>query len=216
MKNEKITKLESELRDVQASSTRQLEEAKSTAVKKQDSPLEGDIAALCEKLHELEFSHQAVTIEQDKKKLSSKEEDILKFSERTKEFSIQTEQLTPMIEQGIDQGLAFLVESEKRVAKLHSQELAHLNYKHTKESKATARRHERANQILQGDHEASMLKLQEDVNQHQHLRVKSESELAAARSENAEASTKIHDINLKQKPSPVRSRSDSGRQKFNG
>lgn len=195
MKNEKITKLESELREVQASSTRQLKEAKSTAVKKQDS-LEGDIAALSEKLHELELSHQAVSIEQDKK-LSSKEDDILKFGERTKDFSIQTEQLTPMIEQGIDQGLEFLVESERRVAKLRSQELAHLNYKHTKESKATARRHERANQILQGDHEASMLKLQEYVNQHQHLRVKSESELAAARAENAEASTKIYDINLK-------------------
>lgn len=34
MKNEKITKLESEPRDVLASSTRQLEEAESTAVKK--------------------------------------------------------------------------------------------------------------------------------------------------------------------------------------
>lgn len=42
-----------------------------------------------------------------------------------------------------------------------------------------------------------MLKLQEDVNQHQHLRVKSESELAVAKAENAEASTKIHDTNLK-------------------
>lgn len=194
MKNEKITKLESELRDVQASLTRQFEEAKSAAVKKQDF-LEGDIAALREKLHEIELSHQAVSIEQDKK--SSKEGDILKFGERTKEFSIQTEQLTPMIEQGIDQSLAFLAESEKRVAKLHSQEMAQLNYKHTKESKATARRHERAIQILQGDHEASMLKLQEDVNQHQHLRVKSESEVAAARAENAEASKKIHDVNLK-------------------
>lgn len=111
MKNEKITKLESELREVQASSTRQLKEAKSTAVKKQDS-LEGDIAALREKLHELELSHQAVSIEQDKK-LSSKKDDILKFGERTKEFSIQTEQLTPMIEQGLDQGLEFFVEREK-------------------------------------------------------------------------------------------------------
>lgn len=102
-----------------------------------------------------------------------------------------------MIEQGIDQGLAFLAESEKRVAKLHNQQMAYFSYKHTKESKATARRHEKAIQILHGDHEASMLKLQEDVNQHRHLREKSESELAIARAENAEASKKIHDINLK-------------------
>lgn len=195
MKEEKITKLEREPRDVQASSTRQLEEAKSAAVKEQGS-LEVDIAAFREMIHELELSHQAVSTEHVKK-LASKEEDILKFGEGTKEFSIQIEQLTPMIEQGIDQGLAFLAESEKRVAKLHNQQMAYFSYKHTKESKATARRHEKAIQILHGDHEASMLKLLEDVNEHQHLREKSESELAIARAENAEASKKIHDNNLK-------------------
>lgn len=161
MKEEKITKLERELRDVQASSTRQLEEAKSAAVKEQGS-LEVDIAAFREMVHELELSHQAVSTEHVKK-LASKEEDILKFGEGTKEFSIQIEQLTPMIEQGIDQGMAFLAESEKSVAKLHNQQMAYFSYKHTKESKATARRHEKANKILHGDHEASMLKLQEDV-----------------------------------------------------
>lgn len=84
MKEEKITKLERELRDVQASSTRQLEEAKSAAVKEQGS-LEVDIAAFREMMHELELSHQAVSTEHVKK-LASKEEDILKFGEGTKEF----------------------------------------------------------------------------------------------------------------------------------
>ena len=76
-KDEEISKLESELRDLQSSSTRQLEEAKSAAAKKQNS-IEADNVALRMTLHELKLSHQAVSIDHDKK-LASKEEDLLKF-----------------------------------------------------------------------------------------------------------------------------------------
>ncbi len=76
-KDEEISKLESELRDLQSSSTRQLEESKSAAAKKQNS-IEADNVALRMTLHELKLSHQAVSIDHDKK-LASKEEDLLKF-----------------------------------------------------------------------------------------------------------------------------------------
>lgn len=65
-----------------------------------------------------------------------------------------------------------------------------------KESKATAQRNERAIQDLHNDHDDSTLKLQYDLNQYQHLREKSESELAVARAKIAEALKKIHAINL--------------------
>lgn len=44
----------------------------------------------------------------------------------------------------MDEGLAFFADREERVAKLHSQEMANIIEKYTKESKATARRNERA------------------------------------------------------------------------
>ena len=78
LKGKKISKLESELQELQASSTRQLEKAKSAAAKKQSS-IEADNAALRVTLVELKLSHQAVIIEHDKK-LALKEEDLLKLS----------------------------------------------------------------------------------------------------------------------------------------
>lgn len=44
----------------------------------------------------------------------------------------------------MDEGLTFFAEREKRVGKLHSQAMANIIDKYTKESKATARRNERA------------------------------------------------------------------------
>lgn len=64
-----------------ASSTCQLEEAKSAAAKKQNS-IEADNAALRATLDELELVHQATSIEQVKK-LASKEKDLLTFGEGT-------------------------------------------------------------------------------------------------------------------------------------
>lgn len=52
-------------------------------------------------------------------------------------LQIQSEQLTLIIEQGIDKGLAILAEREKRLGKLHSQEMANIIVEHTKEFKAT-------------------------------------------------------------------------------
>lgn len=60
-----------------ASSTRLLEEAELAASKEQKF-IKAENAALCEALHELELIHQAVSIEQNKK-LASKKEDLLKL-----------------------------------------------------------------------------------------------------------------------------------------
>lgn len=76
-KVEEISKLESKFRDLQASSARQFEESKSAAAKKRDS-IKADNIALRKTLHVLKLSHQAVSIDHEKK-LASNEEDLLKF-----------------------------------------------------------------------------------------------------------------------------------------
>lgn len=79
--HKKLASKEEELLKLRANSTRLLEEVKSAAAKKQSS-IEADYAALQVTLDEIKLSHQAATIEQDKK-LASKEEDLSRFGEGT-------------------------------------------------------------------------------------------------------------------------------------
>lgn len=183
-----FSRLQSDIRDLEANSAQRLEKIKSESLEKSNA-LEVDLASARERLHQLEVSHQEVDTEH-KKTLEAKQEGIRVLSLATEHFKTQVQQLRMNIEQIIDEAkTGLLKDHEKSVLVLHD--------RHSEEIQALTQRHQSELETLRNDHQDSLLKLQTDKSDIQSSLDVSESALAAVKVQNAEASESIDALNAK-------------------
>lgn len=187
-RDDNISRLESEIRDLQSHSAQHLEKIKSASLEK-NSALEGDLASARERLHQLEMRHQEADTEH-RKILEAKEEEIRGSRLIIEGFKTQIQQLQVKIKQGLDEAKTeFLKDHDKSVSELrenHSQEVQTLTEQHKKEL-----------QTLRDGHQDSLLKLQAERSDIQNSLEVSESALASVKVQNAEASETIDALNAK-------------------
>lgn len=183
-----ISRLQTEIRDIQANSAQQLEKIKSASLNESNA-LEDDLASARERLHQLEVSHQEADTEH-KKTLEAKQEEIRSLGLDIEDFKTQMRQLQVMIKQRID-------EAKKEFLKDHDKSVFELHDKHSEEIQALNERHKNLLATLQNDHQDSLLKFQTDMSHIQSSLEISESELAALKVQNAEAAETIDALNAK-------------------
>lgn len=183
-----FSRLQSDIRDLEANSARRLEKIKSESLEKSNA-LEVDLASARERLHQLEVSHQEVDTEH-KKTLEAKQEEIRILSLATEDFKTQMQQLQMNTEQGID-------EAKTELLKDHEKSVLVLHDRHSEEIRALTQRHQSELETLRNDHQDSLLKLQTDKSDIQSSLDVSESALAAVKVQNAEASESIDALNAK-------------------
>lgn len=183
-----FSRLQSDIRDLEANSAQRLEKVKSESLEKNNA-LEVDLASARERLHQLEVSHQEVDTEH-KKTLEAKQEEIRVLSLATEDFKTQMQQLQMNTEQGID-------EAKTELLKDHEKSVLVLHDRHSEEIQALTQRHQSELETLRNDHQDSLLKLQTDKSDIQSSLDVSESALAAVKVQNAEASESIDALNAK-------------------
>lgn len=183
-----FSRLQSDIRDLEANSAQRLEKIKSESLEKSNA-LEVDLASARERLHQLEVSHQEVDTEH-KKTLEAKQEEIRVLSLATEDFKTQMQQLQMNTEQGID-------EAKTELLKDHEKSVLVLHDRHSEDIQALTQRHQSELETLRNDHQDSLLKLQTDKSDIQSSLDVSESALAAVKVQNAEASESIDALNAK-------------------
>lgn len=187
-RDDNISRLESEIRDLQAYSAQHLEKIKSASLEKSNE-LEADLASARERLHQLEVSHQEADTEH-RKILEAKQEEIRGSRLVIEDFKTQIQQLQVKIEQRIDQARTeFLKAHDKLVIKLQET--------HSEEVQTLTERHKKELETLQDGHQDSLLKLQTEKSDIQNSLEVSESALATVKVQNAEASETIDALNAK-------------------
>lgn len=187
-RDDNISRLESEIRDLQANSAQHLEKIKSASLEKSNA-LEEDLASARERLHQLEVSHQEADTEH-RKILEAKQEEIRDSLLVIENFRTQMQQLRVKIEQGID-------EAKTEFLKDHDKSVFELQDKHSEEVQTLTERHKKELETLQDGHQDSLLKLQTEKSDIQNSLEVSESELATVKVQNAEASETIDALNAK-------------------
>lgn len=187
-RDDDISRLQSEIRDLEANSAQRLEKIKSASLEKSNA-LEDDLASARARLHQLELSHQEADTEH-KKTLEAKQGEIWALRLDIEDFRTQMQQLHMNIEQGID-------EAKTELLKDHEKSVLELHGKHSEEIQALTERHQSELEKLGDDHQDSLLKLQTDKSVTQSSLEISESALAAAKVQNAEASESIDALNAK-------------------
>lgn len=187
-RDDNISRLESEIRDLQANSAQHLEKIKSASLEKSNA-LEEDLASARERLHQLEVSHQEADTEH-RKILEAKQEEIRDSRLVIEDLKTQMQQLKVKIEQGID-------EAKTEFLKDHDKSVFELQDKHSEEVQTLTERHKKELETLQDGHQDSLLKLQTEKSDIQNSLEVSESELATVKVQNAEASETIDALNAK-------------------
>lgn len=187
-RDDDISRLQSEIRDLEANSAQRLEKIKSASLEKSNA-LEDDLASARARLHQLELSHQEADTEH-KKTLKAKQGEIWALRLDIEDFRTQMQQLHMNIEQGID-------EAKTELLKDHEKSVLELHDKHSEEIQVLTERHQSELEKLGDDHQDSLLKLQTDKSVTQSSLEISESALAAAKVQNAEASESIDALNAK-------------------
>lgn len=182
-RDDDISRLQSEIRDLEVISAQRLEKIKSASLEKSNA-LEADLASARGKLDQLEVSHQKADTER-KKTLDAKQEEIRVSCLVIEDYKTQIQQL-----QGIDEAKTELLEDhEKSVLELHD--------KYSEEIQALTERHQGELETLEGDHRDSLLKLQTDKSDIQSSLEISEKALAAVKVQIAEASASVDALNAK-------------------
>lgn len=187
-RDDNISRLESEIRDLQANSAQHLEKIKSASLEKSNA-LEDDLASARERLHQLEVSHQKADTEH-RKILEAKQEEIRDSRLVIEDFRTQMQQLKVKIEQGID-------EAKTEFLKDHDKSVFELQEKHSEEVQTLTERHKKELETLQDGHKDSLLKLQTEKSDIQNSLEVSESALANVKVQNAEASETIDALTAK-------------------
>lgn len=187
-RDDNISRLESEIRELQANSAQHLEKIKSASLEKSNA-LEDDLASARERLHQLEVSHQEADTEH-RKILEAKQEEIRDSRLVIEDFKTQMQQLKVKIEQGID-------EAKTEFLKDHDKSVFELQDKHSEEVQTLTERHKKELETLQDGHQDSLLKLQTEKSDIQNSLEVSESELATVKVQNTEASETIDALNAK-------------------
>ena len=187
-RDDNISRLESEIRDLQANSAQHLEKIKSASLEKSNA-LENDLASARERLHQLEVSHQEADTEH-RKILEAKQEEIRYSRLVIEDFRTHMQQLEVKIEQGID-------EAKTEFLKDHDKSVFELQEKHSEEVQTLTERHKIELETLQDGHQDSLLKLQTEKSDIQNSLEVSESALATVKVQNAEASETIDALNAK-------------------
>lgn len=188
MRDDNISRLESEIRDLQANSAQHLEKIRSASLEK-SNVLEDDLANARERLHQLEVSHQAANTEH-RKILDAKQEEIRGSGLVIEDFKTQMQQLRMKIEQGID-------EAKTELLKDHHKSVFELQEKHSEEIQTLTERYEKEHETLQDGYQNSLLMLQTEKSHIKNSLEASESALAAVKVQNAEASKTIDALNAK-------------------
>lgn len=188
MRDDNISKLESEIRDLQANSAQHLEKIRSASLEK-SNVLEDDLANARERLHQLEVSHQEANTEH-RKILEAKQEEIRGSGLIIEDFKTQMQQLQMKIEQGID-------EAKTELLKDHHKSVFELQEKHSEEIQTLTERYEKERETLQDGYQNSLLMLQTEKSHIKNSLEASESALAAVKVQNAEASKTIDALNAK-------------------
>lgn len=183
-----ISRLESEIRDLQSNSAQHLEKIRSASLEEINA-LEGDLASARERLHQLEVSHQEAETEH-RKILEAKQEEIRGSRLVIEDFKTQMQQLQVKIEHGID-------EAKTEFLKDHDKSVFELQEKHSQEVQTLTEQHKKELKILQDGHQDSLLKLQTEKSDIQNSLEVSESALATVKVQNAEASETIDTLNAK-------------------
>lgn len=189
-RDENISRLESEIRDLQSNSAQHLEKIRSASLEKNNA-LENDLASARERLHQLEVSHQEAETEH-RKILEGKQEEIRGSRLVIEDFMAQVQQLQEKIEQGID-------EAKTEFLKDHDKSVFELQEKHSQEVQTLTEQHKKELKTLQDGHLDSWLKLQTEKSDIQNSLEVSESALATVKVQNAEASETIDALNAKLK-----------------
>lgn len=187
-RDDNISRLESEIRDLQVNSAQHLEKIKSSSREKSNT-LTDDLASARERLHQLEVSRQEADTEH-RKLLDAKQEEIRGSDLVIEDLKTQMQQLKMKIEQGID-------EAKTEFLKDHDKSVFELQDKHSEEIQTLTERHKREIETLQDGHQDSLLKLQTEKSDIQNSLEISERALAAVKVQNAEASETIDALNAK-------------------
>lgn len=184
-RDDNISRLESEIRDLQANSAQHLEKIKSASLE-QSNAIE-DLANARKRLNQQEVSHQEANTEH-RKILEAKQEDIRGSSLVIEDLKTQMQQLQVKIEQGID-------EAKTEFLKDHDKSVFELQEKHSEEVQTLTERHKKELETLQDGHQDSLLKLQTEKSDIQNSLEVSESALATLKVQDAEASETIEALN---------------------